>query len=122
MSLIRSLATLIAVFALILALVPGPRAYAVGMGANMDTAVCTHHDPDDCGLSSMDGGKLGKHGVGSCDVFNCCLGAVCVFAGLLPTTAVTMPALLPAQRLPGVFASLTGRDVAPPLDPPRPFA
>lgn len=121
-SLIRSLVQLIAAFALILALVPGPAAYAAGMGTSMETAVCTQHDIDGCAPSKTAAGPAEKHNAGSCDVLNCCLGAVCVFVGVLPTAAETMPTLVPAQRLPGPFASLTGRDVAPPFDPPKPFA
>lgn len=113
---------LFAAFALILALVPGPLAYAGSKDASMDTVFCAHLDLDACAQTMTAQTKAGKHGVGSCDTVSCCLGAVCVVAGLPPTTAITMPMSVTERTLPRQSVWLTGRNVAPPLDPPRSFA
>lgn len=119
--LIRPFVLLIAVLAMLLAVAPGSHAYAADMG--LGTAISSSHgDPDGCASAMTLQGQSQKHDAGGCAKMNCCLGAMCVFAGL-PSTAVvaTAPAAVVLTLL-SATAALNGRDVAPPLDPPRSFA
>jgi hypothetical protein len=120
MPLIRSVAILIAAFALFLALGPGPRAYAGGMG--MGDALSAHQAADGCDPAMMLHGQPEKHDAGGCGKMHCCLGATCVFAGLPTALILLAPMSADELNLSPVTALLTGRDVSPPLDPPRPFA
>lgn len=113
----RPLAILIAVLALLLALWPGSHAYAVGMGAEKfvssqqrsEGCASSHHGPE-----RHDGDDRGQA--------QCCVGAICVFAGLPAATEPATPMSALALDLPVADTFLAGRDVAPPVDPPRPFA
>ncbi|WP_370677994.1 hypothetical protein [Pleomorphomonas sp. PLEO] len=117
---IRSVVMLIAAFALLLALGPGPRAYAGGMG--MGDALSAHQDADGCDPAMMSRGQSEKHDAGGCGKMHCCLGATCVFAGLPAAWSLLTPMSAAKLNLSPGTALLTGRDVSPPLDPPRPFA
>lgn len=122
MPLIRSFTMLIAVLALLLAVAPGPRVYAAGMGTDMGAAISAQQDADGCASAMMLQGQSGKHDAGGCAKMNCCLGAICTFAGLPVTAAVAKPMSAATLSLFAATAALTGRNVAPPLDPPRSFA
>lgn len=118
----RPVIMFLAVFALILALVPGPRAFAGAMDARVGTTICIQHEADGCAPAMTDHAKPGKHGFGSCNTAHCCLGAACVFAGLPPTVALVVRNSTTERGLSGLAAALAGRDVAPPFDPPKSFA
>lgn len=119
MPLIRAFLMLFVAFALLLAVGPGPRAYAAGM----DAALSAQQDPDGCDPAMTPHGPTEKHDAGGCGKMSCCLGAVCVSAGLTSAMVVlATPVSATALDLSAVTALLTGRDVAPPLDPPRQFA
>lgn len=117
---IRSLAMLMAVFALLLTPGVGSRDYAYGMA--MGTALSSHHDVDGCASSARMDGQADRHDAGGCQKMHCCLGTICVLVGLPAATTAAMPLLANSINLSGATASLTGRVVAPPLDPPRRFA
>jgi hypothetical protein len=107
-------------FALILPLGPGSSAHAADMSGDMRVVVSTHQDG--CDPSVMPHGQTEKHDAGGCGKMQCCLGAACVFAGLPAAAVGATPVSATALTLSAATAFLTGRDVAPPLDPPRPFA
>ena len=119
MPLIRSLMMLIAVVALLLAVMPGSQAHAVSM--DMGTTVSGHVASDGCAPAVASHGQTERHDAGGCGKMQCCLGAICVFAGL-PAAALAVPVSTATLDLSVATAFLTGRDVAPPIDPPRPFA
>lgn len=112
----------LAAFALVLALVPGQRAFAGAMDAAMWTTICIQHEADDCAPTMTDHAKAGKHGFGSCNTANCCLGSVCAFTGLPSTVVFAVRDTMTDMGLSGLSAALSGRDVAPPLDPPKSVA
>lgn len=120
MPLIRSFMMFVVV--LLLALGPGQNVHAAGMGSDMGTAISTHGDPDGCASAMTLQGQSQKHDAGRCAKTNCCLGAICVFTGLPTMAALATPPATAALSLSAVTTALKGRDVAPPLDPPRSFA
>lgn len=116
----RPFAILVAVLALLLALSPGPHASAAGMaGEKMASA---QQGPEGCASPLASHGKADRHDAGGQGKMSCCVGAVCVVAGLPTATVLAMPASDDMPVLPAADTFLTGRDVAPPVDPPRPFA
>lgn len=117
MPLIRSVVMLIAAFAMLLALGQGPRAYAAGIDR---TAFSVHQDVDGCAPATMPDGQSERHDDGGCGKMHCCLGVACVFAGLPVTSIFITPVLATAPNPSAATAFLTGREVAPPLDPPKP--
>lgn len=119
--LIRPFVLLIAVLAMLLAVAPGSHAYAAVMGAGT-TMSSSHGDPDGCASAMALKDQTQKHDAGGCAKMNCCLGAMCVFAGLPSTAVVATAPATAVLSLSSVTAALNGRDVAPPLDPPRSFA
>lgn len=120
--LIRSLVTFMAALALILVLGPGPIAYASGMGPDAGAAFSAHQDSDGCASTMMPTGQTDRHPAGGCAKMSCCLGAICIVAGLPAMTSFVVPTSATMLNLSAATAALTGRDVAPPFDPPRPFA
>lgn len=119
MPVIRSLMMFIVV--LLLALGPGQHAHAAGVSPDIGAVIATHQDAGGCASAMALQGKAEKHD-GNCAKMTCCLGAMCVFAGLPMATAFATPLIASALPLSAVTAALTGRNVAPPLDPPRSFA
>ena len=119
---IRSVATLIATLALLLVLGQGHVTYAAGMGSEMGAVLSAHQDADGCAPAMMLHGRTEKHHAGGCAKMSCCMGTICVFAGLPATAIAVVPTSGMVLNLFAATAALTGRDVAPPLDPPRPFA
>lgn len=120
MHLMRPFVMLIALLALLLAVVPGSPAFAWGMGA--DSAMSSAHgDADGCAPAMTGQDRTEKQHAGSCGKMHCCLGAVCVFVGLpaMATGAIGVPT--ETLRLFAATAAMTGREIAPPLDPPRSF-
>lgn len=117
----RPLVLLLAALAMLLALGPGSHAHATGMGSQM-AIVSTHGDPGDCAPASALHGQTDRHDAGGCAKMSCCPGTICAFVGL-PATAAFVTPVLTAGIVPSANATLlTGRDVAPPLDPPKSFA
>ena len=108
------------VVVLLLALGPGQHAHAAGPTADIGAVLSTHQDTDGCASVMGVQGKAEKHD-GNCAKMSCCLGAMCVFAGLPLATPITTPLAASALPLSAATAALKGRDVAPPLDPPRSF-
>lgn len=120
MDFLRPFMVLFAVVALFLAVVPGMGAHAAGIG--MGTAIAsTHHDADGCAKAGPSHPETDKHGAGDCAKMLCCLGTACVFAGLPATMVFDKPLSIGTAHLSAVTTLLTGRDVAPPLDPPKSF-
>jgi len=111
---------LMAVFALLLTPGLGSRDYAYGIA--MGTTLSSHHDVDGCASSARIDGQTDQHNAGGCQKMHCCLGTICGLVGLPAATTVAMPLSATTVNLSGATASLTGRVVAPPLDPPRRFA
>jgi hypothetical protein len=120
MNLMRPFVMLIALLALLLAIAPGSQAVAMGMGADMAMS-SAQGDSDGCASAMTGHDRTDKQHAGDCGKLHCCLGAVCVFVGLPAMTTGAMQVPTEALRLPAATAAMTGRDVAPPLDPPRPF-
>ncbi len=117
--LIRPFLMLFAALALLLAVGPGLHAYAAGMGS----AFSAQQDPDGCDPAMAAHGRTDGHDAGGCGKMQCCLGTSCVSIGLTTAAAVlATPVSATALDPSAVTAFLMGRDVAPPLDPPRPFA
>jgi len=114
----RPFVTLFAIFALLLVVGPGYSAHAGSQGldggrpmvsAQMDSAGCgaraAEHHPE----KPQDADHR----------MSCCVGSVCVIGGLpVATTPLVPPAGATIDPL-VTATSLIGRDVAPPLDPPR---
>ena len=116
----RPFAIFVAVLALLLALSPGPHAHAAGMaGERMASA---QQDREGCASPMASHGKADRQDAGGHGKMQCCVGAVCVVAGLPTATVLATPASDDMPVLPAADTFLTGRDVAPPVDPPRPFA
>jgi len=116
----RPFVMLFAAFALILAPGPGPGAYAAGMDTR--TVISAHQESGGCAPARMPHDQTDKHAADGCGKMQCCLGATCVSAGLPGTAAGATPMPGTALSLSAATAPLVGRDVAPPFDPPRPFA
>ena len=115
----RPFAILVAVLALLLALSPGPHASAAGMGG--EKMASSQQGPEGCASPMAPHGKADRHDAGGQGKMQCCVGAVCVVAGLPTATVLATPASDDMPVLPAADTFLTGRDVAPPFDPPRPF-
>lgn len=118
---IRPFVLLFVVVALALTLGSGTHAYTGGTGMDA-TVVAAHGDASDCAKATTLQGEAGKHDAGGNSMMGCCPGAICTFAGL-PATSPLVATAATTTALPSVTtAALTGRDVSPPLDPPRSFA
>lgn len=120
MPLIRSFVML--VVALVLAFGPVQHSHAAGMGSGLETTILAHRDPEGCASAMALHGQTQKHDAGGCAKMNCCPGAICVLAGLPAATALAVPMAAAMLNLLATDSFLSGRDVAPPLDPPRPLA
>lgn len=92
------------------------------MGAGFEATISAHGDPDGCASAMALKGQAHKHDAGGCAKMSCCLGAMCVFAGLPSAAAVANVPATGVLSLSSATVALNGRDVAPPLDPPRSFA
>lgn len=114
----RPFVTLFAVFALLLAVGPGGGAHAAGVGLDgVQAQVSAQMDGAGCGGSADEHRPEKQPDAGH--RLSCCIGTVCVSAGL-PVAAILVTPPADALIDPTVTAALlTGRDVAPPLDPPR---
>ena len=116
----RPFAILIAVLAVLLALSPGAHAHAAGAGGGKMAS--SQQASEGCVSSMASHGKADRHDAGGHGRMSCCVGAVCVVAGLPAAAVLAMPASDDMPVLPAAETLLTGRDVPPPVDPPRPFA
>lgn len=116
----RSLPILVAILALLLALWPGPQAHAAGMGG--EKMALSQQEPAGCASSVAPHDKTERHDAGGHGKMSCCVGAVCVVAGLPAASVIATPLSSVLLDLAIADTFLTGRDVAPPVDPPRPFA
>jgi ammonia channel protein AmtB len=110
----------LAALSLILSFGAGSEAYAAS-STTMAT-VASAHNADGCCAPSAAGhhDKAAKHG-GTCGLSGCCSGAMCGIASLSPSAGLVAPALMAKLGLSAATAALSGRAIAPPLDPPRPF-
>lgn len=115
----RSLAILVAVLSLLLALSPGSHGYAAGMGVGKMAS--SQHEAKGCAPTASHG-KAERQDAGGQGKMLCCVGAACVVAGLPSMASFAAPLSSVALDLPVIDTLLTGRDVTPPVDPPRPFA
>ncbi|CAI9403433.1 hypothetical protein ANOBCDAF_01112 [Pleomorphomonas sp. T1.2MG-36] len=116
----RPFAILVAVLALLLALSPGPHASAAGMGG--EKMASSQQGPERCASPMASHGKADRHDAGGHGKMSCCIGAVCVVAWLPAASVIATPLSSVVLDLAVADTFLTGRDVAPPIDPPRPFA
>ncbi len=115
----RALPFFVAVLALLLALWPGSYGHAADMGG--PRMVASPQTAEGCAPSVAHHGKTERHDTGDRGKIACCLGAVCGVAGLPTTSMPPTPLSSGARVLPSADTFLTGRDVAPPFDPPRAF-
>lgn len=118
MKFLRPLMLMFAAFALLLAVTPESGVHAAGM--EMGATIASAHDAaDGCANAAGSADQTDKHG--GCAKMLCCLGNACVFAGLPATMVVGKSLSAGGIPLSASTTPLTGRDVAPPLDPPRSF-
>ncbi len=120
MDFLRSFMLLFAAFAMLLAVTPGTGVHAAGMEMG-STIVSAQNDADGCAKASLSDHKPDTHGGSDCAKMLCCLGTACVFAGLPAATVAHKSLPVAAMHVAIATTLLTGRDVAPPLDPPRSF-
>ncbi len=113
----RALPILVAVLALLLALWPGSHGYAADMGGQR--MVASQQKVESCASSMAHTGKTERHDAGERGKMPCCLGVVCAVASLTTTSMPATPPSSGARVLPSADTFLTGREVAPPFDPPR---